>query len=150
MTAGRPQKAEPGALYAFAHQFYWDFRSIVEGGTRKLWDKDLYEKLAERIDRKELRPTSEQKANIAEVAKREILSGRLKRANKSSFIRSADHSQVMASRAWLNRLAAEKATKELRIPGEPEAITELLQAKTPELAHFLRKRSSFLPFPICF
>src|ERR1700732_4598147 len=54
MVAGRPQKVDPGALYAFAHQFYWDFRRIAEGGTRYRFDHEKFANLEKEIGNVEL------------------------------------------------------------------------------------------------
>src|SRR6266481_500190 len=45
MGAGRPQKVDPGTMYTFAHQFYWDFRKIAEGRQRLKFDQREYERL---------------------------------------------------------------------------------------------------------
>jgi hypothetical protein len=132
MSAGRPKKVDPGTLYTFAHVFYWDFRRIAEGGTRRRFDETTYRAFAEAIDKVELQLTAEERTNIERVAEREIRSGRLQAADKSNFIRSAEDSQLRVNRDWFHDRAAEKATKELRIPAEPEVITELLQAETAE------------------
>jgi hypothetical protein len=131
MSAGRPRKVDPGSLYAFAHQFYWDFRRIAEGGTRRRLDKAMYEALVARINEMEIQITKEERSNIESIANREIESGRLKKADKRSFIRNAEDSQVIVNRDWMCRRAAETATKELSIPGESEIIAELLEANTP-------------------
>jgi hypothetical protein len=132
MRAGRPQKAEPGTLYSFAHLFYWDFRRVAEGGTRQRLDRPLYEKLAGRIDKKKLQITAEERERFEARCKEEIRSGRLKESEAVSWLRGAEESQLLVNRGWLLDLAAAKATRELKIPGEPEVITELLQAETPE------------------
>src|SRR5579872_3091782 len=47
MTAGRPQKADSGSVYAFAHQFYWSFRRLAEGSVRWRLDEKKYKGLIE-------------------------------------------------------------------------------------------------------
>jgi hypothetical protein len=51
MPAGRPAKANPGALYAFAHQFYWDLRKLAKGFVRILPDEKRQSKLLARLER---------------------------------------------------------------------------------------------------
>src|SRR5512143_1021435 len=45
MPAGRPQKVDPGSLYTFAHQFYWDLRSVQEGLFKFATNKQLRDRL---------------------------------------------------------------------------------------------------------
>lgn len=49
MGAGRPTKAHPESLYAFAHQIYWDFRRLAEGGNRYWFDQKKYKVLSQEI-----------------------------------------------------------------------------------------------------
>jgi hypothetical protein len=132
MTAGRPQKADAGTLYSFAHQFYWDFRTLAEGRSRKGFDRELFEKLSAEIRNKELYLTEEQKARIAALAEEEIASGRLQESQKAGWLRNAEDSQLAVLRYHYERLAADKATRQLRVPGEPDVIADLLSADKPE------------------
>jgi hypothetical protein len=131
MSAGRPRQVDPGALYAFAHQFYWDFRRLAEGDTRRRLDKAMYEALLARINEIDIQITKGERLHIESVANREMKSGRLKKADKTKFVSNAEESQLIVNRDAMCRRAAEIATKELRIPGESEIITELLAARTP-------------------
>ena len=49
MGAGRPRQIDPGSLYAFAHQFYWDFRRLAEGGIRHRIDQQKYKQLIQEV-----------------------------------------------------------------------------------------------------
>jgi hypothetical protein len=131
MTAGRPQKVDPGALYAFAHLFYWDFRRIAEGFTRQRRDRDMFDKLIKEVEKIEISVTPGQRANIDRITEEEIRQRRLKISEKIDFIRSREESQLLANRVDLRERAAELATKLLKVPGEPEIITQLLAAETP-------------------
>jgi hypothetical protein len=132
MPAGRPQKADPGALYAFAHQFYWDFRKLEEGGSRRLFDRKLFERLSTRIRNKELRIGDDQKNHIAMLGEEEIVSGRLQQSQKADWVRNAEDSQLRANRFHYEYLAAEKATRQVRVPGDPDVIADLLAANKPD------------------
>lgn len=132
MPAGRPTEADPGELYAFAHQFYWEFRRIAEGSMRRRLDRRLYERLVARINRKELRLTAEERTRHEALCKEEVRSGRLKESEAANWLRNAEESQLIVNRDWFCELAAEKATKQLKVPGEPAVIAELLAAETPE------------------
>jgi hypothetical protein len=132
MPAGRPTEADPGALYAFAHQFYWDFRGIAEGSIRRRLDKPLYERLVEGINKRELRLTPEEKARHEALCKEEIRGGRLKESEADGWLRSAEDSQLLVNRDFFRERAAQEATKELKVLGEPDVISDLLAAETPE------------------
>jgi hypothetical protein len=132
MTAGRPTEADPGTLYSFAHQFYWDFRRVAEGSTRRRLDRPFYEKLVDRIKKKELRLTAEERAHHEALGKEEIHSRRLKESETANWLCNAEESQLFVNRDWFCELAARKATKQLKVPGEPDVIAELLVAETSE------------------
>jgi hypothetical protein len=132
MIAGRPKKADPGTLYSFAHQFYWDFRRIAEGRTRYRFDHKKFVKLEEEIRNVKLQISDEERAHIEALAEREVDSGRLKRSEKPNWVRNALDSQLAVNRDWLRDQAANTCRKEVRVPGEPDIITELLTAETPE------------------
>ena len=99
---------------------------------RRQIDRPLYESLAARINKKELRLTAEERAHHETLCKEEIQSGRLKESEAGNWLRNAEESQLFVNRDWLRELAAEKAMKVLKIRGEPEFISDLLQAETPE------------------
>ena len=130
MPAGRPRKADPGELYAFAHLFYWDFRRIAEGFTRQKLDQTEYEKVCGEINKKSLRLTLGKQAALEAKAAEEIRNGYLKESKKLKWIRDAKKAWLMTIREDLLRRAEEKATRQLRVAGEPEIIKQLLQAET--------------------
>jgi hypothetical protein len=132
MAAGRPQKADAGTLYSFAHLFYWDFRRIAEGFTRQRLDRDKYERLSGEIDKMELQLSPEQKALIEEKAEEEIRNGRLKESERAEWIRGREDSWLLVIREDFRQHAGEEATRQLKVPGEPEVMTQLLEAETPD------------------
>src|SRR5271166_1114503 len=132
MPAGRPQEADPGTLYSFAHLFYWDFRRLAEGFARQRLDKSKYEALFKEIDKIELRLTPEQRADIETRADEEIQNGRLKKSERKEWVWNREDSWLLAIRQDLRQHAAEEATRQLKVRGEPEIITQLLEAETPD------------------
>jgi hypothetical protein len=132
MPAGRPQEADPGTLYTFAHLFYWDFRRIAEGFTRQRLDRAEYESLFREIDKIELRLTPEQCAELEAKAEEAIREGRLKESDRMEWIRSGKDSWLLAIRQDVLQWVGEKATRQLKVPGEPGVITQLLEAETPD------------------
>lgn len=133
MTAGRPQQTIPGELYAFAHLFYWDFRRIAEGFTRQKLNQTEYEKVCGEIDKIELQLTPEKLAVLEAKAVEEIRSGRLTESERFEWIRRAEDSWLTAIREDLRQRAGENATKQLKVPGEPEIIKQLMEAETANL-----------------
>jgi hypothetical protein len=132
MPAGRPQKANAGTLYSFAHTFYWDFRRIAEGRTRFRFDRERFTQLEAGIIRFNFPITDEQKQHIASVVDREIRDGRLSATERANWIRNAEESQIVVDREWMLGRAADHCRIEVRVPGEPDVITDLLAAKTVE------------------
>ena len=122
MTAGRPRKVDPGTLFTFAHQFYWDFRRLAEGRTRWVLDKRKYDPELQ----SDVQLSPEQKARAAEVADEEVRSGRISESEKEGRRRDVEDAQLTATRYWLIREAEEECTKELRFKGEPDVIESLL------------------------
>jgi len=126
MRAGRPQKAEPGTLYAFAQQFYWDFRGLAEGKVRWTADRVKLRQFTAELENLDIR------AAAAEKAEEEIRDGLL--AESQEHERCRELEEQLESTRWLwPRLIRDKALKEVKIPGEPEILEELLDpAITPE------------------
>jgi hypothetical protein len=129
--AGRPRMADAGTLYAFAHQFYWDFRRIAEGYFRWKRDEDTYRELAGEIDRENLQLNNYQKVALVQAVRREIEEGRLTKADKISRLRELGKENVHVTHEWLHGEAAEASRKQIKVPGRPEVIKALLQARTP-------------------
>jgi len=142
MGAGRPQRVDPGTLYAFAHQFYWDFRRLAEGKPRLLFDEKKYEQLiSERQENLQLSP--EQKARAAEVADEEVRSDRIPVSEKEARRRDIEDAQLTVTREWLNRETSEECTRELKFKGEPDVIESLLDpSTTPERIRALCEEAS--------
>ena len=95
---------------------------------RRQIDRPLYESLAARINKKELRLTAEERAHHETLCKEEIQSGRLKESEAGNWLRNAEESQLLVNRFGFRDLAAEKATKQLKVPGEaetPEQVSKI-------------------------
>jgi hypothetical protein len=144
MTAGRPKKADPGTLYAFAHQFYWDLRRVSEGHLRWTHDKEEYKALAEAIDSQEIQLSDEQNIAIARVVVRDVQEGRLTEAEKHARLKEVAVSNREATRYGLYQEAAERAGEQHWVPGKPDVIEALLQAQTPEEVRTIC-RDAFVP-----
>jgi hypothetical protein len=132
MPAGRPKDADPGTLYSFAHLFYWDFRRIAEGSIRQKTDRKKFQELSKQIDKLEPRLSPEQITVIEERAEEEIREGRLEESERLNWLRDREDSWLSAIREDLRQRAGDKATRQLKVPGEPEVIAQLLHAETPD------------------
>jgi hypothetical protein len=132
MTAGRPKIADAGVVYSFAHQFYWDFRRLSEGSYRWHTNKKKARELDARVDREEIELTAQQKSSVARVVEEEIRDGRLKASGREARKREIEEATLSATREMHRIDAGELARKRLKLPGEPEVLESLLQAKTPK------------------
>jgi hypothetical protein len=129
-AAGRPQKADPGSLYAMAHQFYWDSRRLSEGRPRWRINTKLQNELEAEAEKADLRLSDEEKRRHEGMVEVEIQSGRLNEAQREDRLREMEESQLWVTREWLRRCAAEEAREEFRFPGERELIDTLLNPET--------------------
>ncbi len=117
-------------LYAIAHQLYWAFKSIDEGRVRTHRDKALYEKLRREVPKARL--TLEQGANLKSQVEAEVRSGGVSKRKKKERLRQIEDALLVEIQAAILDDAAEKSTRTLRRPGEPEIIDDLLKARTPK------------------
>jgi hypothetical protein len=115
-----------------AHQFYWDFLRLIKGGSRLRLDKKKYEQLLAALAKTPVELDDQQKAQYDEVVEEEIKSGRLPREQREGRLRELHEGDLFVTRGWLESQAAEEATIELRIPGEPEIFEALMKAETPD------------------
>jgi hypothetical protein len=139
MGAGRPPKADPGSMYALAHQFYWDFRRLAEGTSRWRFDTKKYKQLT-----KELRGIQliddEDRARHQQIVDEEIRTGRLEPSRREEMIRNVEDSELLVRRMSYDQEASAKAEKEIRVPGEEDVISVLLDRdSTPEKIRALCK-----------
>jgi hypothetical protein len=132
MPAGRPALVSPGALYTFAHQFYWDFRRLEEGSERRWFDRKAYERLAQAIEQADLGASPEQSRRIRENLDQSLRDGRVQTTDKEEWLRQSHEGQKFANRSYLLMHAGEVATTVKKIPGEPDVLDALLSADTPE------------------
>jgi hypothetical protein len=129
-AVGRPKKADPGSLYAFAHQFYWDFRRLSAGRSRQLFDKKRYAKWEARLPKARIEITKRGMSRIENLVDNEILAAQLsseERENRIIYIADAERS---ARRDQLYRVIAQRMTKRKKVPGEPEVVRILLDPNT--------------------
>jgi hypothetical protein len=125
-----PRPLDPGTLYAFAHQLYWDFRRLAEGSHRWRFDENEYKRLLNESGGIQL--SEEQRASVAQCVAEEILAGRLKETEKEERIRALEQSTLEMTHEWRHVQAAREARKQLRIPGEPDVLELLLRAEDAE------------------
>jgi hypothetical protein len=144
MGAGRPQRADPGSLYAFAHQFYWDFRRLAEGSRRWRDDPKLYQELIANLEELQLAGDGD-RARHEQLADEEIRAGRLDASQRQEKIQHIADSELWVRRDVYLRDAGATARREIKIPGEPAVINALLDPKTtPEQVRALCKSAHML------
>lgn len=135
-----PKPVAPESLYAFAHQLYWDFRLLAEGSYRWIIDKKKHNQLIVEAQKAQL--DDEQKSRLKQRAEKEVRAGRLKEEQKEGWLRDIEESELLSTREWLHFLAAHEARKQLKIPGEPDVVKRLLQARTAEQVRRICKDAS--------
>jgi hypothetical protein len=141
MGAGRPQKADPGSVYAFAHQFYWDFRRLAEGTRRWGFDDKKYEQLMEDLDGVQLIDDADRERH-QRIVDEEVRAGKLEPSQREERIRHIEDSERIVRRMSYEQEAAAEAQKEMRVPGEEDAIRVLLgRNTTPEQIRELCKEA---------
>jgi hypothetical protein len=131
MPVGRPQKADPGSLYAFAHQFYWDFRRIAEGMPRWRINTQRQRQLEAELNQKsDAQLREEGRRDRERMVENEIRAGVLKEDQRESRLREIEEAEIPVTREWLRRCIADEAREEHRFRGESEVINALLDPKT--------------------
>lgn len=132
MTGGRPKQVDPGTLYVFAHQLYWDLRRLEEGTSRLRFDPKEHERLTAAPKNPTPRLSDEQTASIEQVVEEEIRTGRLQESKKKTRVRDLRNNLRSATHETLSYVAGVEATKRLAVPGEPDVLSDLLNADNRE------------------
>jgi hypothetical protein len=115
-----------------AHQLYWDFVRLYEGGSRWHYDKTTYRALTAELDRVPLELTEEQRARNQDVVEDEIRTHRLPQERREDRLRELEEGTLFVTQDVLRLTAVEDSRIEKRIPGEPRVLADLLKAKTAE------------------
>jgi hypothetical protein len=148
MIAGRPKRLDPGILYAFAHQLYWEFRGLDEGYARKQLSKSTHERLVHQVRTQKIELNEEQKSNLTRVLNEEIEDGRLDPSSRETRKREMEDGLLASTLNWRLGEAEKMAERKVRVPGEPSVIEALFQAKTPEEVSQICKDSPNWPISI--
>ncbi len=128
-------------MYAFAHQFYWDFRRVAEGARRWRFDAKKYKQLTQGLDSK-LVIDDEDRARHQRIVDEEICTGRLEPSRRKVSIRNFEDSERLVQRMSCEQEAAAEAEKEIMVPGEEDVIGLLLdRTTTPEQIRDLCKEA---------
>ncbi len=131
-------------MYAFAHQFYWDFRRLAEGSRRLRDDPKLYQELSSNLEELSLVGDWD-KARHDQLADEEIRTGRLDVSQREERIQHITDAELWVRRDAYLRDAGDAARREIKIPGEPDVIKVLLDPQTtPEQVRALCKGSHML------
>jgi hypothetical protein len=130
MTAGRKRLTEPGTLYSFAAQIYWDFRRLTEGSFRAKRDSKFREPQQVSLLDEEIDLSPSNKRRIWETVKQEMQEGRLSKANSKKRYQHLCSLEKNVHREFRLTQASDEATKLLKIPGESAVMSALLSART--------------------
>ena len=128
-------------MYAFAHQFYWDFRRLAEGTSRRRFDEKKYKQLTKELQGIQL-IDDEDRARYRQIVDEEIRTERLKPSRREESIRNFEDSDLLVRRMSYYQEASAKAEKEIRVPGQEDVISVLLDRNTtPEKIRSLCKKA---------
>ena len=127
---GRPRKADPGSLYAFAHQFYWEFRTLSAGRSRQVFDKKRYAKWEARLKNAKIEINKPRMNRIESFVDNKILAGHLSSDERESRIIDIADAERSIRRHQLYQAIAQRMTKRKKVRGEPEVVRLLLDPKT--------------------
>jgi len=119
-----PKPAPASELYFFAELFYRDFRRLAEGTSRTRVDRKRYDRISREL--KKLRPSLDDPANSYPA-----------QASTDGGERDGVNEDLQQIQRWTedldqHRQASEEALVELKVPGEPDVLKDLLAADTPE------------------
>ena len=128
-------------MYAFAHQFYWDFRRLAEGTRRWRFDAKKYQQLTEGLDGIQL-IDDEDRARHQQIVDEEIRTERLAPSQREERLRDIEGSELLVRRMSYRQEAAAEAEKEIKVPGEEDVVNVLLDRNTtPEQIRELCKEA---------
>jgi hypothetical protein len=141
MRVGRPQKADPGTLHAFAHEFYWTFRRLAEGTLRWKFDHEKFRQLTEGLEN--IPPIDdEDRTRHQRIVDEEIQTGRLEASRREERLRDVADGELFMRREQYRMDAAAEARKEIKVRGEPDVVKVLLDTNsTPEQIRELCKQA---------
>lgn len=139
-----PKPVAPESLYAFAHQFYWDFKRLLQGRSRSGFDERGYKQRIEELEKTHLSLSEEEIGHLERTINNEILMRRVKKAERASRLRDLMESDLNMKKEWLRQEAAMDATRQLKVPGEPRVLKALLGARSAERVRIIC-RDAYVP-----
>jgi hypothetical protein len=132
MVAGRRRRVDPVELHRYAQTLYWDFRQLIEGENRLVYDKQRHQELraeGETLARI-IRP--EDKSRHESIVEKEIRTGCIGLAQRSSRLQQLEAEEIDRQRRFYEWAARDEADKEVKVKGDPDVLEDLLNAKTAE------------------
>jgi hypothetical protein len=130
MKVGRKRRVEPAKLYTYAQHLYWDFRTLAEENIRWGFDRERYHQIVEEIENQPLPADDYDRKLHSLLVEEEIRTGRLEAARREERLQQLERDELAKRRPWLRSFAKDDAGKEIRVPGEPDVLRALLDAKT--------------------
>jgi hypothetical protein len=132
MPAGRPQKIDSFTLYELARHFYGELKTLQDGlGSRIVLDRPKLERLMKRVE------VASQLGAEALTRFEELVDQDIRRGFIAPNERDRQLNQIRESIEFNRRFAgsehaADLSQKLVPIPGEPEVLDKLLNAKRPD------------------
>ncbi len=121
----------------FAEQFYWELRHIAEGTTRLWFDRKTFAKSIAELEKKQL--SGNDRARLRSEADQKVREGHLESSQIHEWLKRREADELVMMHESERCIVAEKADKQLGVPGEPGIFEELLKAKTPDQVRELCK-----------
>lgn len=125
-----PKPVSAEQLYPFAYEFYRDLRRLAEGYPRLALDQERFEKVRKSFVGLDL--LSEEERTAFDEREEMIQTARLSETERRARRRLLELDIEDAMDEQRHPLARKSALKQIIIPGKPEVLENLLQAKTPE------------------
>ena len=120
-------------MYAFAHEFYRDFRWLTWGYSRQQFDRSRYDRKKEQLE-KESRDLTEEERERYAWREEQIRNARLPPAEKEKRLEALVRGEMWAKfDAGLTATdIVESSMRRINEPGKPEIVHSLLGADTAE------------------
>jgi hypothetical protein len=131
MTAGRPQNVDDGTLYALAHHFYWELKTVQEGFHKIIVDRKKHALLMQELEITS-KLNAEAMARLKQGIDRNIQVGNIPENERESRLLEMKEEIEFHRKFTGSNSAIEVSQKRVRVPGDSDVIDDLLNAKTPD------------------
>jgi hypothetical protein len=132
MLAGRPRKADPFALYELARHVYGELKTLQDGlGSRIILDRPELERLMKKVEEFS-QLSAKALTRLEALVDHDIRLGFIAPNERDRELNQIRESIEFNRRFAGSEHATDLSQKLVRIPGEPEVLDKLLNAKRPD------------------